>query len=188
MRIDDINAMADADIRDNERLEEASRNYAHNYFDMYEINNYKALKEGFEAGYNKAKEVTNNYNVIDSDIGTIEVLHDLLLDAHGYELDSIILKRARELTAKMYESLYNKQVMNKIQTPINKLHSRILFNIGLDDNDIKELDRLVKECINYEKEQLMKTWTKAIDQTQERAWNVVRAYDDFDDHYNETYS
>lgn len=41
--------------------------------------------------------------------------------------------------------------------------------------------------IPLEKEQMMKTWTKAIDQTQERAWNVVRAYDDFDDYYNETY-
>ena len=186
MRIDEINAMADEDIRENEQLEKL----AEIHYPMCEWAEEQCVvrRLAFMNGYNKAKEVTNNYNVIDSDIGTIEVLHDLLLDVHGYELDSIILKRARELTAKMYESLYNKQVMNKIQTPINKLHSRILFNIGLDDNDIKELDRLVKECINYEKEQLMKTWTKAIDQTQERAWNIVRAYDDFDDYYNETFN
>jgi hypothetical protein len=31
-------------------LEEASEYYAHNYFDMHETNNYKALKQGFEAG------------------------------------------------------------------------------------------------------------------------------------------
>src|SRR5690606_33195873 len=37
----------------------------------------------------------------DRDIATIEALHDLLLDAHGYSLDFIRLKRARELTAKM---------------------------------------------------------------------------------------
>ena len=33
-----------------ETLEEASEYYAHNYFNMHETNNYKALKQGFEAG------------------------------------------------------------------------------------------------------------------------------------------
>ena len=42
----------------------------------------------------------------DSDIATIEALHDLLLDTHGYWVDFIALKRARELTAKMYKALY----------------------------------------------------------------------------------
>ena len=45
-------------------------------------------------------------NIVDSDIATIEALHDLLLDAHGYSLDFIRLKKARELTAKMYKALY----------------------------------------------------------------------------------
>lgn len=49
-------------------------------------------------------------DIIDSDIATIEALHDLLLDAHGYQLDFITLKRARELTAKMYAALYPKQI------------------------------------------------------------------------------
>lgn len=40
----------------------------------------------------------------DRDIATIEALHDLLLDAHGYSLDFTTLKRARELTAKMYKA------------------------------------------------------------------------------------
>ena len=43
-------------------------------------------------------------DIVDSDIATIEALHDLLLDAHGYSLGSITLKRARELTAKMYNA------------------------------------------------------------------------------------
>ena len=47
-----------------------------------------------------------NVNIVDSDIATIEALHDLLLDAHGYSLDFITLKKARELTAKMYKALY----------------------------------------------------------------------------------
>ena len=46
-------------------------------------------------------------NIVDSDIATIEALHDLLLDAHGYSLDFIRLKKARELTAKMYKALKN---------------------------------------------------------------------------------
>lgn len=47
--------------------------------------------------------------IIDSDIATIEALHDLLSDVHGYQLDFITLKRARELTAKMYAALYPKK-------------------------------------------------------------------------------
>lgn len=47
-------------------------------------------------------------SIVDSDIATIEALHDLLLDAHGYSLDFITLKKARELTAKMYNALYPK--------------------------------------------------------------------------------
>jgi hypothetical protein len=35
-------------------LEEAAERYAHNYFNMHETNNYKALKQGYEAG---AKEM-----------------------------------------------------------------------------------------------------------------------------------
>ena len=33
-----------------ETLKEAAESYAHNYFEMHEINNYKALKQGFEEG------------------------------------------------------------------------------------------------------------------------------------------
>ena len=43
-------------------------------------------------------------SIVDSDIATIEALHDLLLDAHGYSLDFITLKRARKLTKKMYDA------------------------------------------------------------------------------------
>jgi hypothetical protein len=37
-----------------ETFEEAAERYAHNYFNMHETNNYKALKQGYEAG---AKEM-----------------------------------------------------------------------------------------------------------------------------------
>ena len=44
-------------------------------------------------------------DIVDRDIATIEALHDLLLDAHGYSLSFWALKRARKLTAKMYKVL-----------------------------------------------------------------------------------
>ena len=40
----------------------------------------------------------------DKDIASIEALHDLLLDKHGYSLDFMILRQARELTNKMYKA------------------------------------------------------------------------------------
>jgi len=44
-------------------------------------------------------------DIVDRDIATVEVLHDLLLDAHGYSLSFWALERARKLTAKMYKAL-----------------------------------------------------------------------------------
>lgn len=35
----------------NKTVEELAEYYAHNYFDMHETNNYKALKQGFTKGY-----------------------------------------------------------------------------------------------------------------------------------------
>jgi hypothetical protein len=37
-------------MENKETLEEAVKYYAHNYFEMHDTNNYKALKQGFEAG------------------------------------------------------------------------------------------------------------------------------------------
>jgi len=34
-------------------VEELAEDYAHNYFDMHETNNYKALKQGFTEGYDQ---------------------------------------------------------------------------------------------------------------------------------------
>jgi hypothetical protein len=44
-------------------------------------------------------------DIIDSDIATIEALHDLLIDKHGYSIDHKTLKNARLLTEKMYKAL-----------------------------------------------------------------------------------
>jgi hypothetical protein len=41
--------------------------------------------------------------ITDMDIATVEALHDLLLDKHGYPLSHVTLTRARALAAKMYD-------------------------------------------------------------------------------------
>ena len=38
------------DRKTKQKIENASKYYAHNYFDMHETNSYKELKRGFEAG------------------------------------------------------------------------------------------------------------------------------------------
>jgi hypothetical protein len=40
------------------------------------------------------------------------------------------------------------------QTAVDFLHSKILFNIGLDDNDIITLRNIVEECKIKEREQI----------------------------------
>jgi hypothetical protein len=76
---------------------------------------------------------------------------------------------------------------NKKQTAVEWYFEKIKSHFE-HDGDLFET-----ACMTYaiakqkEREEMMKTWTKAIDQTQERAWNVIRSYDDFDDYYNETY-
>lgn len=51
--------------------------------------------------------------ILDSDIATVEALHDLLLDAHGYSLDFKTLVKARELTKKMYAIVKTKSEKNE---------------------------------------------------------------------------
>ncbi len=55
-------------------LEEAAERYAHNYFNMHETNNYKALKQGYEAG---AKEMAER-------MYSEEEVLKLLLDSEEY--------------------------------------------------------------------------------------------------------
>ena len=75
----------------------------------------------------------------------------------------------------------------KEQSAVDFLHSKILFNIGLDDNDIFKLRELVKIAKKLEEKQHGKTWDAALNASQNRAWNVMRAYSDFDDWYAETF-
>ena len=75
----------------------------------------------------------------------------------------------------------------KEQSAVDFLHSKILFNVGLDDNDIFKLRELVKIAKKLEDRQHGKTWDAALDKYEVRAGNYMRAYEDFDDYYAETF-
>ena len=47
-------------MENKETLEKAAKYYAHNYFEMHDTNNYKALKQGFEAGAKWQQEQDKN--------------------------------------------------------------------------------------------------------------------------------
>lgn len=51
----------------------------------------------------------NSEKITDSDIATIEALHDLLIDNHGYSTEFNPIKNARELTDKMHRILRKDQ-------------------------------------------------------------------------------
>jgi hypothetical protein len=46
---------------------------------------------------------------------------------------------------------------------------------------------LVEQAKEMEKEQHGKTWDTALDKYEVRAGNYMRAYEDFDEYYNETF-
>ena len=59
----------------------------------------------------------------------------------------------------------------------------------IEDVDLTEemFEGIKKQAKEIEKEQHGKTWDCAIDNLDARSGNVVRAWADFDDYYNETY-
>ena len=80
--------------------------------------------------------------------------------------------------------LHKKIIQNVIESMNGELNS---YQSGYKQCLIQVQNDIDETLLRLEKEQMMETWTKAIDQTEQRAWNVVRAYDDFDDYYNEQY-
>jgi hypothetical protein len=65
---------------------------------------------------------------------------------------------------------------------INKTFLQI--NNSLAGHKLRELFEQAKAM---HREDMGKTWDSALDRGQERAWNVMRAYDDFDEYYTETF-
>ena len=47
--------------------------------------------------------------------------------------------------------------------------------------------QIMKKALEIEKEQHSKTWDVALDKYEVRAGNYMRAYEDFDEYYNETF-
>ena len=52
---------------------------------------------------------------------------------------------------------------------------------------LTNIDHLQYKAEEMHKAELGKTWDAALDAGQSRAWNVMRAYTDFDDYYQETF-
>ena len=46
---------------------------------------------------------------------------------------------------------------------------------------------LFEQAKAMHKSEMSKTWDSALDAGQERAWNVMRAYSDFDEYYENTF-
>ena len=93
------------------------------------------------------KNNTAFVEILDSDIATIEALHDLLLDNHEYSLDFIRLKKARELTRKMYNAFEHDprsiDILNLNSRARNCLKSQGIKTIGqLLNTDRRSLIRI----------------------------------------------
>jgi hypothetical protein len=58
------------------------------------------------------------------------------------------------------------------------------LQLNIDTSDYLELKRQAKEM---HKQELGKTWDTALDKYEVRARNYMRAFEDFDDYYDETF-
>ena len=80
-----------------------------------------------------------------------------------------------------------KPMGSKQQTAVDYFFDKIKSNFEHDGDKLESVMFLYAICKEMEREQHGKTWDSALDAGQNRAWNVMRAYDDFDDYYNQTY-
>jgi hypothetical protein len=55
------------------------------------------------------------------------------------------------------------------------------------ENEGKCIYEVIEQAKEMEKEQHGKTWDTALDKYEVRAGNYMRAYEDFDEYYNETF-
>ncbi len=53
--------------------------------------------------------------------------------------------------------------------------------------NLHEYEDVIEQAKEMEKEQHGKTWDNALDKYEVRAGNYMRAYEDFDEYYNETF-
>jgi hypothetical protein len=74
--------------------------------------------------------------------------------------------------------------MTSIEWLIEEMLSKGFFKESVTLTNIDHLQYKAEEMHNAE---LGKTWDAALDAGQSRAWNVMRAYEDFDDWYQVTF-
>jgi hypothetical protein len=75
---------------------------------------------------------------------------------------------------------------NKQQTAV-ELFAIALYEKGLLIGNGDLMQEVLKEFKEMEKQQHATTWDTAMDKLNARGGNMVRAWVDFDDYYNETY-
>jgi hypothetical protein len=71
----------------------------------YDLSSVKQGHEEIASIFTGNDEKCVSIDIGHSDIAAIEALHDYLVDAYGYSLNFSILKRAIELTSKMYKAI-----------------------------------------------------------------------------------
>lgn len=69
---------------------------------------------------------------------------------------------------------------------VEKLNQCEPMYSGIMSNEHKKyLDKLIEESLKIERKQHGKTWDAALDNYEVRAGNYMRAYEDFDDYYEQ---
>jgi hypothetical protein len=100
------------------------------------------------------------------------------------EINSPIIKQLiNETTAEELAKIDTEMTNNKQQTAVEWLNDELIKNHGIQANLYSEFEQ-AKEM---EKEQHATTWDKSMDNLDARGGNIVRAWVDFDEYYNETY-
>jgi len=109
------------------------------------------------------------------------------LDKLENKLDEAL---SNETTESLNKFLNDKRMKNnKQQTALeifwNQLPEILPFTV--DTATAVKLDEAYQQAKELEKQQHATTWDKAMDNLDSRGGNMVRAWVDFDDYFNETY-
>ena len=62
-----------------------------------------------------------------------------------------------------------------------------LINRQNGSGDSRSWDEIFKQALEMEREQHGNTWDFGIQEAEQREWNTVRLYPNFDDYYDKTY-
>ena len=120
------------------------------------------------------------------------------MDNKAREINSPIIKQLiDETTPEELAKIDAEMTNNKQQTAVEWLIEELEYKgdlretpsirniqLNIDTSDYMELKVQAKEM---EKEQHATTWDKSMDNLDARGGNIVRAWVDFDEYYNETY-